>query len=155
MNIIGNVTVNGDIIESGATKTVNNYYGESCSKEDSTCQGSQSSKEADVFDRAMIESFVIDSHPHLVAEILMSLMLPLCGKNKPKAALLPLYCAIDLGVVRKPSYEEFNAAFHVLEIRKSSYSEYLPNNKDETKYKEKEIERMSEALTSQLHEKIK
>lgn len=152
MNIIGNVTITGDIIEAGGTKTVNNYYGESCSKEDTTCQGSQSSTEADVFDSAMIESFVIDSHTHEVAEILISLMLPLCGKNKPQGALLPLYCAWKENLIRRPSYNDFSLSFGALGISKSSYSEYMPK-KGESNYTNDEIDSMSETICARLKEK--
>lgn len=151
MNIIGNVTVNGDIIESGATKVVNNY---GCCGGESSSNHSAEEHSSDFFDLAKIESFVIEGHPKEVAEILYNLMAPMCGMKRPKEALLPLYCAIDLGMVRKPSYADFCSAFPELEIKKSSYSECL-SMKDNSIYNSKDIERMSEAISGQLNEKTK
>lgn len=154
MNIIGTVTIQGDVIESGGTKTVNNYYGECRSKEETTSKESQTSNNTDAFDRAKIESYVVEGHSQEVAEILIDLMKPFCGKNKPKDALLPLYCACELNLVRRLKYNEFNQSFGLLAVSKASYSENIPKN-GKSNYKQEEIERMSETITARLNEKIK
>lgn len=154
MNIIGPVTIQGDVIESGGTKTVNNYFGEKRSKEEDTSKECQTSNGTDVFDRAKIESYVVEGHSHEVAEILIDLMTPFCGKNKPKDALLPLYCACELNWIRRLSYDVFTQSFGALAVSKTSYSEYMPK-KENSNYNQEEIDRMSETITARLNEKIK
>ena len=154
MNIIGNVTIHGDVIESGGTKTVNNYYGECRSQEDATGKSSQPVKDTDVFDRAKIESYVVEGHSREVADILIGLMSPFCGKNKPQEALLPLYCACELNWVRRLSYNEFTQSFAQLSVSKASYSEYMPKS-GKSNYNQDEIDRMSETISARLKEKIK
>ena len=61
------------------------------------------------------------------AEVLVAKLQELTlGKTTPKALVMPTRAAIDLGEIRRPSYEQFLAAFNLdsKDVSKSSYNNY-------------------------------
>ena len=61
------------------------------------------------------------------AEVLVAKLQELTlGKTTPKALVMPTRAAIDLGEIRRPSYEQFLAAFSLdsKDVSKSSYNNY-------------------------------
>lgn len=110
------------------------------------------------FDRDLIKLFVTDSHKDEVADILIDLMMPYKDKRKPKEGLLPFYCAIyEVNWLRRPEYDEFNRAFAGIAENKSSYSQYVPTVRTQSKYrnaKEISVDSMAETLQTRLNEKI-
>ena len=54
------------------------------------------------------------------------------GKTKPKDVSMPIRAAIDAGVIRRPTYEEYCCIKTFANIPKSSFSEYT--NPDKTPY---------------------
>lgn len=149
IKVNGNVEVHvkGDYLTDNAHKTVNNCFsGE-------TPETQRSAVDA-LFDQEEIEGWVINGHPHEVAEILIGLMKRFCGKNKPKEALLPYYCAYVAGWVRRPDFTHFTSACPGLSLSKASYSDYLPTTGN-GKYDQNEIDHMTDAIWCQLDEKMK
>lgn len=72
------------------------------------------------------------------------------GKTKPKDVVMPIRAAMDVGVIRRPTYEEFSKEFGEGRIKaKSSYNEYTkldkrPYTGDEYGVLRREFERITE-----------
>ncbi len=141
------VKIIGDSLTDNSQKNTNNYYyGDSPEKPRAAV--------VPTFDQEEIEGWVINGHPHEVAEILIGLMKRFCGQNKPKEALLPYYCAYVAGWVRRPDFAHFTSACPGLSLSKASYSDYLPTTGN-GKYDQNEIDHMTDAIWCQLDEKMK
>ena len=67
------------------------------------------------------------------------------GKTKPKDVMMPIRAAIDAGVIRRPTWEEFCSEFGKDRIKsKASFSDYTnPENKP---YDGADFETMKEAF---------
>lgn len=68
------------------------------------------------------------------AEVIILLRQLMEGKTKPKDVLMPVRAAMDAGVIRRPTWEEFCQEFGLWRVRnKSSFSGYTnPDNKPYT-----------------------
>lgn len=51
------------------------------------------------------------------------------GKTKPKDIVMPIRAAIDAGVIRRPTWEEFRSEFGTVSVSKSSYNDYTDTTK--------------------------
>lgn len=110
------------------------------------------------FNRNAILAMVTDPDKELIADILIENMGNYVGKQKPKAALLPFYCALyEINwIAQRPEYNDFVVAFPNLINSATSYSSYIPKSKQESKYhscKDIDIVAMSEALQAALQSK--
>ena len=54
------------------------------------------------------------------------------GKTKPKDLAMPVRAAMEAGVIRRPTYGEYEAVEELAKIAKTSFSEYV--NPDKTPY---------------------
>jgi hypothetical protein len=66
------------------------------------------------------------------------------GKTKPKDVIQPIRAAIEAGVIRRPTWEEFNSEFEGRVKSKSSFSDYT--NPGDTPYQSAEFDAMIEAF---------
>lgn len=64
------------------------------------------------------------------AEVIILLRQLMEGKTKPKDVLMPVRAAMDAGVIRRPTWEEFCQEFGLWRVKnKSSFSDYTnPDN---------------------------
>ena len=67
---------------------------------------------------AVVNAAKVDEVVHLLAQLME-------GKTKPKDVLMPVRAAMDAGVIRRPTWEEFRGEFGKEKLKsKSSYSDY-------------------------------
>ncbi len=120
MNFIGVITIYGDIIQSGATKIVNNNNN----------QGGQNQSQAtrNASAKTPFAATVTNvAHADKVISLLNKLMK---DKRKPKDVMMPIRAAMDAGAIRRPTWEEFCYEFGLEYVKqKSSFSIYTnPDN---------------------------
>ena len=72
---------------------------------------------------AVVNAAKVDEVVHLLAQLME-------GKTKPKDVLMPVRAAMDAGVIRRPTWEEFRGEFGKEKLKsKSSYSDYTKPEK--------------------------
>ena len=98
--------------------------------------------EAEERKRAFASAVVNMAKVDAIVDLLCQLME---GKTKPKDVMMPIRAAIDAGVIRRPTWEEFCSEFGKDRIKsKASFSDYTnPENKP---YDGADFETMKEAF---------
>ena len=87
---------------------------------------------------AVVNAAKVDEVVHLLAQLME-------GKTKPKDVLMPVRAAMDAGVIRRPTWEEFRGEFGKEKLKsKSSYSDYT--KLENQPYSGKDFETMKEAF---------
>lgn len=87
---------------------------------------------------AVVNAAKVDEVVHLLAQLME-------GKTKPKDVLMPVRAAMDAGVIRRPTWEEFRGEFGKEKLKsKSSYSDYT--KLDIQPYSGKDFETMKAAF---------
>lgn len=109
-----------------------------------------------------ILSLISAEHKDIIADILIENLHSFVGKNSPKFALLPIYCAIyEINwIALRPEYDDFVAAFPGIVNNATSYKNYVPTVKNNSYYHNKscrgiDIDNMCESLQTRLNERIK
>ncbi len=81
------------------------------------------------------------SNPQKAKAIIQRLHELMVGKTKPKDVMMPIRAAMDAGVIRRPTDEEFNNEFGADRVKgKSSFNNYT--NPDNSPYTGKDFEAM-------------
>lgn len=113
------------------------------------------------FNRAKILSLITAEDADIIADILIEALGKYVGKNSPKQALLPIYCAIyEINwMAQRPEYDDFVAAFPGICNNAASYTNYVPTVKENSSYhkpscKDIEIDNMCESLLLSLNRRI-
>ena len=87
---------------------------------------------------AVVNAAKVDEVVHLLAQLME-------GKTKPKDVLMPVRAAMDAGVIRRPTWEEFRGEFGKEKLKsKSSYSDYT--KLENQPYSGNDFETMKEAF---------
>jgi hypothetical protein len=73
------------------------------------------------------------------------------GKTKPKDVLMPVRAAMDAGVIRRPTWEEFYKEFGSYRLKsKTSFSDYT--NPDKSPYTGADFQMMKEKFRQLMSE---
>ena len=91
--------------------------------------------------KATFAAAVIDTSK--AAEVIILLRQLMEGKTKPKDVLLPVRAAMEAGVIRRPTWEEFCQEFGSYRLKsKTSFSDYT--NPDKSPYTGADFQMMKE-----------
>jgi len=94
-------------------------------------------------------SAVIDTTKAEAVIALLRLLME--GKTKPKDVLMPVRAAMDAGVIRRPTWEEFYKEFGSYRLKsKSSFSDYT--NPDKSPYTGADFQMMKERFSQLMSE---